>query len=226
MKDRSFVVVKVPRSLWQLFHMALQRDEQSMQGWVNQVIRAELGRDAVSRVRGAIPANMVGFMVRESVAAYVPAPSAGPLAVHKPKRAAMKQVIARMDTQLLDRVRSRLERQGLTLTEWIQRKVTEYVAGLGLRMADLLPPRVVHAIKDQLPENIDAREPIAQALLDWPEEVILRAAADPSYGLADAVGTADIDLLSEILAVTAKGIDLEKAKRALTTKQARDRHPQ
>ena len=54
-----------------------------------------------------------------------------------------------------------------------------------------------------------AREAVVMALLDWPDDAIVRAAATPAFRFADAVRQADIGRLIDLLRVATKQLEAD-----------------
>ncbi len=193
---RVSVTARLPKSVWQLFHIALRRDGLTMQAWVERAVH-----------RAAVEGETMSPL---------PPGSAEKLPL---KGGATKQAIARLDRDELTRVRTKLREGRMRFNRWLVGQVIDYVRAERLRASELLPSRVLDLLGNTLPVDPERRETVAYALLDWPEEAILAAAAEPSFGVRDAVRRGDAELLSEILAVAQQKLVFQKRLDGLRAKQ-------
>jgi len=183
----------MPRSVWLQFSFILNREGRSVQNWIEFTINQAITSDGTK-----------GLTVKLKVA---------PVAKRRP--AALKRLGALIDDGKLDRLQRLLHTLGLSREKWLLQKIGQFVADNPLSTTDLLSVRVGAAMTKWLPDNPDARREIVLALVDWDEAVILEAAADPEYGLRDAIRNRDLDRLSVILAVAAKGVAFKRERQAL-----------
>jgi len=135
--------------------------------------------------------------------------------VRLPRGAPVKQVVARVDAADVAYVRAKLkELRGMSLSEWLQRRIEEAATKLPTPAVEqLLSSAVLQVITEHLPDDAAQREAVVMALLDWPDDAIL--AAMPGFRFADAVRQADIGRLIDLLRVATKQMEADRGLAAL-----------
>lgn len=218
---KAQITISVPKSLWQAFRLACHREGVSMQRWIEQAVRDELV------TKPPVPAPRISA-TQPFLQMLTIAPGGGQAQKVASKKARLtrgapdKQIVARLERADLAELQKTLGDRGVSVSAWLKQKMTEAAAARPLFAADLLSSAVLKRLGRHIPKDPCQRDQVARALLDWPDEVILHAAATPELYFLEVVRTADPWTISELLRVAAKQVDAAKSLAALIARRERD----
>src|SRR5262245_20158929 len=146
---RVLVTARVPASLWQLFRLALVRERFTMQRWVEGVVSRALSNARVEvkartrRSRSARRERRRGDGERDRGRAGTTGP--------------IRQIVARLESDQLVRLRTLCEAAGLQVNEWFIGEIERFVSNQQILGIDLVGLDVLKKLRGALPVESSLR---------------------------------------------------------------------